>query len=73
VPYDLVTRVGCHLCDAAAAALHDLGIEFREVDVDADSELQRLYDFRVPVLLDGDAVIAEGRLDRARLSSALGC
>lgn len=71
MPYDLVTRAGCHLCDEAAAALRELGVAFREVDVDADGELQRLYDFRVPVLLDSGAVVAEGRLDRARLIAAL--
>jgi glutaredoxin len=71
VRYVLVTRVGCHLCEEAAAALRDLGVEFGEADVDADAELQRLYDFRVPVLLGAGKVVAEGKLDRQRLSTAL--
>jgi len=67
----LVTREGCHLCDDAVAALRELGAEFEAVDVDRDPELARLYDFRVPVLLDRDHVLAEGRLDRDRLRAAL--
>ena len=69
--YELVTRAGCHLCDEAAAALRELGVEFSEVDVDADPELQRLYDFRVPVLLGEGAVVAEGKLDRHRIADVL--
>ena len=69
--YELVTRAGCHLCDEAAAALHELGVEFSEVDVDADPEIQRLYDFRVPVLLGDGAVVAEGKLDHHRLATVL--
>ena len=50
----LVTRDGCHLCDDAKAALARLGVEWAEVDVDADPELLYEYDDRVPVvLLDG--------------------
>lgn len=70
--YELVTRAGCHLCEEAADALRDLGVEFQETDVDADAELQRLYDFRVPVLLGAGAVVAEGKLDGDRLRAALG-
>lgn len=70
--YELVTRAGCHLCEEAAQSLRDLGIEFHEVDVDADPELVRLYDFRVPVLLGAGAVVAEGKLDHQRLITALG-
>ena len=67
----LVTRQGCHLCEQAMALLHELGHEPRLADVDADEELFRLYDWRVPVLLaDGD-VIAEGNITRGRLEEAL--
>jgi len=37
-------------------------------DVDADPELFRLYDFRVPVVLLGGRVVAEGRIDASVLS-----
>ncbi len=67
----LVTRSGCHLCQEAEAALEALGADFDRDDVDEDAELARLYDFRVPVLLDGDRVLLEGRIDQARLRSTL--
>ena len=54
----LVTRVGCHLCEDAKAAVERVaaagGVTWREVDVDADPDLQAEYWDRVPVvLLDG--------------------
>jgi glutaredoxin len=67
----LVTREGCHLCDQALAALRSLGHEPELQDVDADDELHRLYDFRVPVILADDRVIAEGKIDREKLRQAL--
>ena len=67
----LVTRQGCHLCDQALALLRELGHEPRLADVDADEELFRLYDWRVPVLLADGSVIAEGNITRSVLESAL--
>lgn len=67
----LVTRQGCHLCAQAQALLRDLGHEPRLADVDADAELFRLYDWRVPVVLVDGAVIAEGRIAREWLEQAL--
>jgi len=67
----LVTRRGCHLCEEALAALRAMGVEPRLLDVDADPELSRLYDFRVPVLLADGRVVAEGRLDPSTLRRAL--
>ena len=54
----LITRADCHLCEVAKQALDrvaaDTGVRWREVDVDADPELQAEYWDRVPViLLDG--------------------
>jgi glutaredoxin len=54
----LLTRVGCHLCESAAATLAgiaaDAGLVPVEVDVDADPDLRAEYGDRVPVvLLDG--------------------
>ena len=68
---ELVTRTGCHLCEDALALLRELGVEPRQRDVDADAELFRLYDFRVPVVLVDGRVVGEGRLDRPALSRAL--
>jgi glutaredoxin len=67
----LVTRQGCHLCDAALLVLQNLGIHPELVDVDSDDELHRLYDFRVPVVLLDDKVIAEGKVTRDQLKAAL--
>lgn len=69
--YQLVTRRGCHLCEDAEAGLRDLGATFEAVDVDGDEELLRLYDFRVPVILRDGQVLAEGRIDPARLAHQL--
>ncbi len=54
----LLTRVGCHLCEIAAETLArlagEVGLEPVSVDVDADPGLQAEYGDRVPVvLLDG--------------------
>jgi glutaredoxin len=67
----LVTRHGCHLCDQALDLLHELGVEPELADVDADDELSRLYDFRVPVVLIDGVIVAEGKVDRARLRKEL--
>ena len=67
----LVTRQGCHLCDQALALLRDLGYEPHLADVDADEELFRLYDWRVPVVLADGALVAEGRISRAALKVGL--
>jgi glutaredoxin len=66
----LVTRAGCHLCQEAEELLRRGGVEADLRDVDADPELFRLYDFRVPVLLADGRVVAEGVID-VRVLSAL--
>ena len=67
----LVTRQGCHLCDDALRLLEELGVQAEVRDVDADDDLHRLYDFRVPVVLVDGEVVAEGRIRRDRLVAAL--
>jgi glutaredoxin len=67
----LVTRQDCHLCDDALSLLRDLGFEPELADVDADSHLFALYDWRVPVVLLDERVIAEGRVTRDQLEKAL--
>jgi len=67
----LVTREGCHLCDQALSLLRDLGLHPDLADVDADDELHRLYDFRVPVVLVDGAIVAEGKITRESLETAL--
>jgi len=63
----LVTRQGCHLCDQAYALLQDLNLHPELCDVDADDELFRLYDWRVPVVLANGVVVAEGKVSREQL------
>jgi glutaredoxin len=65
---ELVTRKGCHLCEEASDLLRRGGVEVTVRDVDADAELFRLYDFRVPVVLLDGSVIAEGRIDSSILN-----
>jgi len=68
----LVTRQGCHLCDEALSLLRSLGHDPELVDVDADDRLHDLYDWRVPVLLVDDRVVAEGRITAEQLARAVG-
>jgi ribosomal protein S18 acetylase RimI-like enzyme len=68
----LVTRRGCHLCEAALAEVRALGLEPRLLDVDGDAKLFDQFDFRVPVLLVEGRAVGEGRLDHATLARALG-
>lgn len=67
----LVTRQGCHLCDEAHRLLRGLGHEPAVIDVDADQAAFALYDWRVPVVLLDDRVVAEGRLSAGSLKRAL--
>ena len=67
----LVTRKGCHLCDDALALLQQLAVHVQLADVDADDELHRLYDFRVPVVLIDGVVAAEGRIAKEAVEDAL--
>jgi glutaredoxin len=54
----LYTRRGCCLCDDAKRVLNDArpraDFDYREVDIDTDPELVRLYNDEVPVIaIDG--------------------
>lgn len=67
----LVTRRDCHLCDVALSLLRDLGVQPELADVDADPRLFELYDWRVPVIMLDDRIIAEGSVNRDQLRQAL--
>jgi glutaredoxin len=45
-----------------AQALRSLGVQFEEVDVDADPRLEDLYGEDVPVLFQGEAELCRHRL-----------
>lgn len=67
----LVTRQGCHLCDEALSALRAVGVEPELRDVDTDDDLHARFDWRVPVVMVGGQVVAEGRIDQDGLRKAL--
>ena len=71
----LVTRVGCHLCETArdivAAVCAELGETWREVDIDADPELQARWSDDVPVTLVDGRQHDFWRVDPERLRAAL--
>ena len=68
----LVTRQGCHLCDQALELLRSLGHDPELRDVDVDDRLHDLYDWRVPVVLLDDRIVAEGKITRDQLERAIG-
>ncbi len=51
----LISRAYCHLCQdmelALRALISEFGVDLEVLDVDADPELEALYDEQVPVLL----------------------
>lgn len=67
-----LTREGCHLCDEARPVLEkvakSMNVTIREIDIDSDDELTKLYGLRVPVVLGvHDRVLAEGVIDDRKL------
>lgn len=75
----LITKPGCHLCDVAMAMLGPLGEElgFRVREVGTDSPEAAVITAGgaplpyVPVLVDGDRVLASGRITEADVRAAL--
>ena len=68
----LLTRSGCHLCDEARTALDRVGEPWRELDVDADVELEREYGDRLPVVLLDGKEHGYWRVEEDRLQRDLG-
>lgn len=66
-PLRLLTRRHCHLCELVRAPLCRLAAELsqplEEFDIDEYPNLVLAYTDRVPVLLWGEEVLAEGRFD----------
>ena len=71
----LYTREDCSLCETAELALANLarplGLMVEARDVDADPELVAQYGDRVPVVVAGDVVLAEGRIEAGDLRVAI--
>lgn len=66
----LYSRVDCHLCEVMAAELRVLceqhpALVIDVVDIDSRDELSAIYNARVPLLMAGEQVLCEYRLDAA--------
>ena len=71
----LVTRPGCHLCEAArevvARVCADLGETWEELDLDADPALAARYAEEIPVTFVAGRQHDFWRVDEQRLRAAL--
>ena len=61
------SRPGCHLCEAAKAAIDPLLVEFgaplREVNIDLDPVLVERYGWDIPVIFIGSRKAAKHRVN----------
>ncbi len=61
------TRKGCHLCEIVKESLVKLqkrgGFTWREIDVDSDAEIRRLYNDEVPVVFINGRKAFKYRMD----------
>lgn len=73
VVVDVYTREDCGLCATAErlAAEESGDAEVRLIDIDADPDLQRRYNVRVPVVAVDGEEIAEGRIERGVIAAAV--
>ena len=67
----LYTRRGCHLCETVEDLLPHHAPHARIVESGGDSDLEREYGLRVPVLVVDGHSVAEGRIDEATVIIAL--
>lgn len=70
---EFFTRPGCPLCEEGRAVVQRVcaGLEWSEINVDADPGLQAAYGEYVPVVeIDGERV-GQWRIDETRLRAAL--
>ncbi|MFI7496192.1 glutaredoxin family protein [Kocuria sp. M4R2S49] len=71
----LLTRPGCHLCVAARESVDrvttELGLDWEDVDVDADPELARRHAEEIPVVLVDGVPRDFWQIDERRLARLL--
>lgn len=71
----LLTRDGCHLCDTMKTVVARVGrqhpVVLNEIDISTRPDLERQFGHDIPVLLDGDRVIARHRISSSQLVGAL--
>ncbi|HEX5760892.1 MAG TPA: glutaredoxin family protein [Thermoanaerobaculia bacterium] len=69
--YELVTRLGCHLCYEMAALLDEVlpahGLTWSPLDVDSEPALRARFGEVVPVLLRDGKPVAKVRVHRSDL------
>ena len=70
------SRKQCHLCDEVKQKLHRLAssgqFHWRDVDIDTDPELQRLYNEEVPVVFINGRKAFKYTLDEKEFRKKLG-
>ncbi len=71
----LLGKPDCHLCDDArvivAKVADDLNVEWEEIDITTDPELQQRWREQIPVTLIDGVQHDYWRVDEARLRAAL--
>ena len=71
----LYSRPGCHLCEAAKAAIDPLLAEFgatlHEISIEGDAVLTERYGWDIPVLFIGARKAAKHRINVRQLSRQL--
>ena len=71
----LLTRAGCHLCEAMKTVVARVQrrhpITLNEIDISARPDLEREFGNDIPVLMDGDQIIARHRISTSQLTAAL--
>ena len=71
----LYSRPGCHLCEAAKAAIDPLLAEFgaalHEISIDGDAVLTERYGWDIPVLFIGSRKAAKHRINVRQLRRQL--
>ena len=72
----LLTRSGCHLCESMKAVVANVGeaypLSLNEIDIGARPDLEEQFGTQIPVLMDGNTVIARYRVSTSQLIAALG-
>jgi glutaredoxin len=70
---EVYTREDCGLCERAERLAEEEAAEadVRLIDIDADPDLQRRYNVRVPVVVVDGEEVAEGRIESGTIAAAV--
>jgi hypothetical protein len=71
----LFTRTGCHLCETMKTVVTQAqqrhAIVLHEIDISTRPDLEREFGNDIPVLMDGDQIIARHHISTSQLTVAL--